>query len=88
MYDVNAQVTTNATLATSYVYNITLLKLITGVSLKAATVKLIGTNSTFTFTPPSLAIQSSLPLNGSYTIQCTDELGNKFTTGDIAYNTN
>ena len=76
MYDINAQVTTNASLATSYVYNITLLRLITGVSVKAATVKLIESKSTFTITPPSQALQSSLPLNGSYTIQCTDQLGN------------
>jgi len=56
MYDVNAQVTTNSSAATSYVFNITLLRLITGVSLKAATVKLIDSKSTFTFTPPSLAL--------------------------------
>ena len=88
MYDVNQVVTTLTSAAKSYSYTVTVLKQIRGFSINSITATKVGTNATITPTPPIKAIKSSAPINGSYSIVCTDPSGKTWTTPDINYGTN
>jgi hypothetical protein len=56
MFDATSTLTTDATLATTYTYTVSLRKMITGLSINAATVSKVDTKSTFTLVPPSKGI--------------------------------
>ena len=65
MLDANSNPTTNATNATQYVYNITMLKLISGKSSSNIIVSKISTKSSISTT---YIQQSSTPLGGSFIV--------------------
>ena len=88
MYDVNQAVTTLTANAKSYSYSVTVLKQIKGYSINSITATKVGTNATITPTPPIRGVPSSAPINGSYSIVCTDPAGKTWTTPDINYGTN
>lgn len=78
MYDSKNAETTNASLATKYVYTTKLMRRITGYSFTKATVSPLGKiSSTVSIVKPSDngSTPSSAPMSGKYTIQCTDMKG-------------
>lgn len=72
MLDATNKVTTNVTLATRYNYTIVAKKLIFGYSFDAVVVSIVNTRSTIVVVPPSRVVPSSVPLNGTYVISCSD----------------
>lgn len=87
MYLANGTNTTNATEATSYVYHITMKKLIDGTSVSNIG-SISKTSATIAVELPTAVMTSTAPLSGSYRITCPDPVGNDvaadpYTTTDI-----
>lgn len=73
MFDATSTLTTDSTLATTYTYTVSVRKMITGFSINAATISKVDSKSTFAVVPPIKGIKSSAPVNGTYTLTCTDD---------------
>jgi hypothetical protein len=87
MFDASSAPTTDATLAVTVVYTVTLQKQIFGMSANAISVTKGTTLSTFAVASPSIGgIKSSAPVNGTYAVQCMDSSNIVYTSRDINYN--
>jgi hypothetical protein len=72
MFDASGAVTTNAALATSFTYQVSMAKQISGYSSKTATITKETTVSSITVVAPPNGVASSAPLNGTFIITCQD----------------
>ncbi len=72
MFDASGAVTTNAALATSFTYQVSMAKQISGYSSKTATITKSTTLSSITVVAPPNGVASSAPLNGTFIITCQD----------------
>jgi hypothetical protein len=72
MYDASGAVTTDTALATSYTYQVSMARQISGYSSKTATITKGTTLSTISVVAPPNGIASSAPLNGTFIITCQD----------------
>ena len=85
MLDSNGIITKNITNATQYVYNITMVRTISGKSSSNFIISKVSTQSTIKV---SYIQQSSTPLSGNFIINCIDSSGNAFKSQSIVYNEN
>ena len=88
--DAAGLVTTDSAKATAYVYEITVRKMITGVSTNSIThAKLTpSSQATATIELPTDVQQSAPPIAGSYKVKCVDKNGQVSMTNDIKFNHN
>jgi len=75
MYDSNGTETTNATNATSYVYMVTLTRLIDDFSTALVNKIATTTSATITVDLPSDVQLSAVPISGNFRIKCVDSEG-------------
>ena len=75
MYDSTGTETTDADIATSYVYMVTLNKLIDGYSTALVNTIATTTSATITVDLPSDVQLSAVPLSGNFKIKCVDSEG-------------
>jgi len=75
MYDSNGTETTNSTEATSYVYMVTLTRLIDDISTSLINIIPISTAATITVDLPSDVQLSATPLSGTFRVKCVDPEG-------------
>lgn len=86
MYDASSVETSVASNAVTYTYTITMRKCINGFSTNAVMATTVTSKSTFAAVPPMQGIKSSLPVNGTFRVQCTDADGFAWTTDDMVFN--
>ncbi len=60
--------------------------MIYGYSINAITVTNVNSQSTFVAVPPNLGVKSSAPVNGTFTVTCTNKQGQIFTSKEIGFN--
>jgi hypothetical protein len=84
MYDSNGTETTNSTDATSYVYMVTLTRLIDNISTALINIIKISTDATITVDLPSDVQLSATPLSGYFRIKCVDPEGYESYSEDLA----
>ena len=87
MFDSLGIATTLQSDAVSIKYTISMRKAIYGFSTNAVSATADDTLSTLTATPPLLGIQSSVPVNGTFAVSCTDLNGVEWTTKDLNFDT-
>jgi len=85
MFDANNVLTTSTAAAKSYKYKVDMPKLISGVTANAVVAIKVTSKYTITTLAPTLSVQSSAPINGSYAITCKDAQGISWSTLDIPY---
>jgi hypothetical protein len=86
MYDFNGTETTNTTNATSYVYMVTLTRLINDYSASGITVVKTTTKATVTFDLPVDVQLSAVPLSGKFRIKCVSPIGSVSYSEDLNLN--
>jgi hypothetical protein len=72
MFDTNGTNTTNATLCQRSVYNVTLKRLISGVSVSNVMATKSGTAASISFLLPGQVQSSGIPLTGKFKVQCVN----------------
>jgi hypothetical protein len=86
MYDSNGTETTNSTNATSYVYMVTLTRLIDDFSTALINKISTTTDATITVDLPSDVQLSAVPLSGYFRIKCIDPEGYESYSEDLNKN--
>lgn len=86
MFDASSLETSTAADAVTYTYTVTMTKVIDGYSTNAVVASAVTSQSSFSSVPPMQGIKSSLPVNGTFRVQCEDQEGYTYTTNDMVYN--
>ena len=86
-YDESGDLLDSATDSYMWKYTIKVLRLIDGYSANSISVSKISTAANINVVPPQNGQQSTIPLDGTYTITCTDEDEVEWSTPAMWYNT-